>query len=259
LPDFFIFKPLKKFFVFSEPLRWGISWSMIKQPTTFCRRCGTCCKKGGPTLHLEDQPAVEQGLIPLKSLLTLRKGELAYDPVVEALRPVGGEIIKIKGSGPTWTCFYYDPGKEACRIYDDRPFECRLLKCWDTADFEAAYQKNRLTRKDLISEVKGLWDVVSEHERRCRYADIHRRIGEADSGWRELADIIDYDTELRRRVVAQGRLEPQILDFLFGRPLEITLRAMYGLRFRRDAGKINLSSIKVTGMKPQRGGAKRAE
>jgi Fe-S-cluster containining protein len=237
---------------------------MTNQPTTFCRRCGTCCKNGGPALHLEDRPAVEQGLIPLRSLVTLRKGELARDPVAGELRPLAGEIIKIKGSGPVWTCLYYDQGQGTCRIYPQRPLECRLLKCWDTADFEASYQRNRLTRKDLLAEVDGWGELVADHERRCRYADIERLIARAGQtnaagGFRELAEKIAFDIEVRRRVVEKGRLDPQILDFLFGRRLLKTLQAMYGLSFRRESGKIEISSFELIGINPHRRGAKSAE
>jgi Fe-S-cluster containining protein len=222
---------------------------MSKQPLTSCRRCGTCCKKGGPILHSEDKPAVEQGLIPLKSLLTLRSGELVYDPVRETLAPVVAEVIKIKGGGQTWTCVYYDEQNDACRIYAHRPFECRLLKCWDTADFESVYQSHRLTRSDLISNVEGLWELVSDHEARCRYADVHALVSGAgqtkeNEALLKLAEIVRYDIALRNLVVENGSLDPQILDFLFGRPLAKTLPAMYGLNIRLENGTVNISPNK---------------
>jgi Fe-S-cluster containining protein len=221
---------------------------MSTQPTHACRRCGTCCSKGGPTLHAQDKPAVEQGQIPLKSLMTVRRGEFAYDPVAEALAPLDEEIIKIKSEDPLRACIYFDNRKAACRIHADRPSECRLLKCWDTADFEAVYQKDRLTRADLIADVEGLWAMVAEHEHRCGYADIRRRLAgterpQDESGLRRLAETIAYDIELRRLVTDSGRLDAQILDFLFGRPLLVTLKAMYGLNIRRDGGKFVISSM----------------
>jgi hypothetical protein len=37
----------------------------MSHPTdTACRRCGTCCRKGGPALHREDRHLVVDGLIP---------------------------------------------------------------------------------------------------------------------------------------------------------------------------------------------------
>jgi Fe-S-cluster containining protein len=46
-----------------------------------CRRCGTCCEKGGPSLHREDRPLVDNGQIPVRHLFTIRRGELAQDNI----------------------------------------------------------------------------------------------------------------------------------------------------------------------------------
>jgi Fe-S-cluster containining protein len=35
---------------------------------TKCIRCGTCCKKGGPSFHLEDKMLIEKGIILSKYL-----------------------------------------------------------------------------------------------------------------------------------------------------------------------------------------------
>ena len=66
-------------------------------PLANCIRCGTCCKKGGPSFHQADKHLIEKGLIHSKYLYTLRKGELAYDNVKECLMPVNSDIVKIKG------------------------------------------------------------------------------------------------------------------------------------------------------------------
>lgn len=49
-------------------------------PQPSCRRCGTCCIKGGPSLHREDLPLVEEGRIRVQDLVCIRSGEMAYDP-----------------------------------------------------------------------------------------------------------------------------------------------------------------------------------
>ena len=36
-------------------------------------------------------------------------------------------------------------------------------------EIEKIYAKNRLTRKDLISSIEGLWDLVEEHQNQCGY------------------------------------------------------------------------------------------
>ena len=194
-----------------------------------CSRCGTCCRKGGPALHQEDRERVEQGAIHTRHLYTIRKGEWATDPVQGGLIRVDGDIIKIKGRGESWACRFLDDRTGACRIYADRPLECRLLECRDTARLEQAYRRGRLSRRDLLADVKGLWELIEDHERRCDVDGIRRLLerkpGRGRAGVEsELAGMVRYDAEIRRLMVAQGGLEAEMLDFLLGRPVEIVLR-----------------------------------
>ena len=206
-----------------------------------CIRCGTCCEKGGPGFHQEDRVLIDKGLIPSRCLYTIRKGELAYDNVQRCLMPLDSDIIKIKGKADSWTCVFFDEPNRQCSIYDDRPRECRALKCWDTRELENMYAGRRLTRHELISEVEGLWELIQDHQTRCDYARIQDLIQELDSSRennarRQLGEIIKYDIEIRELVVSRGGMDPEILDFLFGRPLTKTL-PNYGIKIRQDGGK----------------------
>ena len=134
-----------------------------------CTRCGTCCKKGGPSFHLEDKILIEKGLIPSKYIYTIRKGERSYDNVKECFLPASSDILKLKGQKDSWTCVFFNEVNNNCTIYEHRPIECKVLKCWDTREIEEIYSKNRLTRQDLISSVEGLWELVEEHQKRCSY------------------------------------------------------------------------------------------
>jgi Fe-S-cluster containining protein len=197
--------------------------------TASCSRCGTCCRKGGPALHREDRERVAQGIIQPRDLYTIRKGEWASDPMQGGLIRVDDDIIKIKGCGGAWTCRFFDALANACRIYADRPVECTLLECRDTARLEQAYRLGRLTRRDLLADMEGLWGLIEDHGRRCDY-DILRGIMEQDSGRGraeaegQMAEMIRYDAELRRLMVARGGLEAEMMDFLLGRPVEVVLR-----------------------------------
>jgi len=213
-------------------------------PISDCVRCGTCCEKGGPCLHQEDRMLVEKGVIPSKYLYTIRKGELAYDNVKGCLMPVDSDIIKIKGRKDSWICRFFDEVKRVCTIYDDRPRECRALKCWDTRELEQVYAINRLTRNDLVSEVEGLWDLIKDHQARCAYEKIQRLVKDLagssrNNARRKLLEIINYDAEIRKLVVSGGGLDSEMLDFLFGRPLIETL-GNYGVRVRQEDEKIRL-------------------
>ena len=210
-----------------------------------CIRCGTCCEKGGPGFHQEDRVLIDKGLIPSRCLYTIRKGELAYDNVQKCLMPVDSDIIKIKGKADSWTCVFFDEPNKRCSIYDDRPRECRALKCWDTRELEKMYAGHRLTRRELISEVDGLWELIQDHQKRCDYAKIQGLIQELDSSRennarRQFGEIIKYDIEIRELVVSKGGMDSEMLDFLFGRPLTKTL-PNYGIKIRQDAEKTVIS------------------
>ena len=193
--------------------------------TRACRRCGTCCRKGGPAFHLADRPLIEIGTIPLRHLFTIRKGERAKDPIRGVVRPVSTELIKLKGSANTWTCTFFNERDSSCRIYTGRPLECRLLKCWDTTDVEEMTARECLTRRHLLEGVAGLWDLVAEHEARCSCEKLVEMMAlfkkeRQKRTERAIAEILNYDRHLRRLVVEKSRIDPEILDFLFGRPLE---------------------------------------
>jgi hypothetical protein len=172
---------------------------------------------------------VIQGVIHTRHLYTIRKGEFARDPVRGELIRVDGDIIKIKGLSASWTCRFLDEDANACRIYEDRPLECRQLECRDTARFEQVYRTGRLSRKDLLAGIQGLWELIEDHGRRCDYDRIGplrecRPNSGAGQVQRDRAETARYDAELRRLMVTQGGLEPEMLDFLLGRPVAVVLR-----------------------------------
>jgi Fe-S-cluster containining protein len=209
-----------------------------------CIRCGACCEKGGPGFHIEDRLLIEKGVIPSKFLYTIRKGELARDNVKGRLMAVDSDIIKIKGKKSRWTCIFFDEINKDCTIYDDRPLECRVLKCWDTRKLERCYERARLTRKDLVSQVKGLWDLIGYHQARCDYKKIRQLIKDLSGvktshARRKLLEVIRYDLEIRNLVVSRGGLDADMLDFLFGRPLTQTL-GNFGIKVHQEGTKIRL-------------------
>jgi Fe-S-cluster containining protein len=205
-----------------------------KEPISECRRCGTCCRKGGPSFHQEDKALIEKGVIHSKYLYTIRKGEMAYDNVKQCLQPVSSDVIKIKGKGERWTCILFDEKQNECTIYEDRPIECRALKCWDTKALEDLYDRKRLKREDLFADIEGLWGLIKDHQERCNYQTIQKLVkainsdGGAEARQR-LVEIIQFDIEIRKLVVSRGGLDKDMLDFLFGRPLKQTLKN-FGLK-----------------------------
>jgi Fe-S-cluster containining protein len=228
-----------------------INLSNIKSSTviTECIRCGTCCKKGGPSFHDEDKMLIEKGIILSKDLYTIRIGELSYDNVKECLLPTTSDIIKIKGQKDSWVCVFFNEEKNECTIYDNRPLECRVLKCWDTREIEKVYSKNRLARKDLISTIEGLWDLIEDHQKRCSYDKLKDFVDALNSNKKDEAlegilEIIEYDTRIRELVVQKGGLDPDMTDFLFGRPITETIR-MYDLKVEQEGDNYRLVPMRL--------------
>lgn len=196
-----------------------------------CKRCGTCCRKGGPALHIEDQHLVDSGKIPLKHLMTIRQGEPAYDNVAGRIAPAVTDIIMIKAvKGSSTQCPFYDAANRGCGIYDYRPLECRALACWDPEELKAIYNTRRLTRRHLLAKVEGLWALVMDHQELCDYghiADLADKIrlqpqdGDHQS---ELLELIHYDKSIRDITIEQSKIDAEMLEFLFGRPLSFTIK-----------------------------------
>lgn len=195
-----------------------------------CRRCGTCCCKGGPALHSADRQLVLSGKIALKYLFTIRRGEPAFDNVQRMVAPAPTDIIKIKGqSSIDAACRFLRHDPVVCTIYAHRPLECRVLACWDTRAILEIYAKERLTRIHLLGRLPGLSDLVDEHQQRCNYerigalaAAIKKEDASHDAA-EALLEIIRYDHSLRRVTVERTRLDPELLEFLFGLPLTQTI------------------------------------
>ena len=212
---------------------------------TECRRCGTCCDKGGPALHGGDLSLIRNGAIPLEKLITIRQGELVNHPLTGDLQSVGYEVIKIAGKGRNWQCVYY-ANQEGCAIYDHRPSACRALKCWDTEEISQLVGKNTLSRLDILTESNPLRPLVMEYEQLCPCPDmevIMRSL--ADRSLRDLSslqDLVDRDLAFRDRVVREKGLSLALELFLFGRPVFQLLKDV-GIGIQQVAGGIRLTTV----------------
>ena len=210
-----------------------------------CCRCGECCRKGGPAFHHIDRPLIAKGLIPAACLYTIRPGEPVHDNVANRKTYAEADIIKIKGREDEWACCFLAEDGQSCRIYEDRPQECRTLQCWDTRPIEALYQQQRLSRKDLLGDVDGLWDLIAHHEKRCagsRLQLLSRRLvsDDRENARAEILDMVRYDENLRTLLVEQDKAREDMLDFLLGRPLARILPGFH-IRVERANGRLRLT------------------
>jgi Fe-S-cluster containining protein len=186
-----------------------------------CKKCGNCCKEGGPALHNQDLELVRRGKIPIRSLITIRKGELVHNPLAGKIQPVRVELVKIVGTGRQWDCCYYNEDL-GCTIYEDRPCACRVLKCWDTGEILDLVEKETLGRLDILDKDDPLIAVIEEHERMCPCDDlgfIQSNLGQlSDQQKNELEKRVRNDLRFRTRVIADFQLKLSDELFYFGRP-----------------------------------------
>lgn len=196
---------------------------------TTCLRCGKCCRKGGPALHSQDMPLIQDGTIPLTHIVTIRPGERVFDQPAQEILPLAEEILKIKGRDGTWTCVFYSPAGQNCGMYDSRPAECEALFCRDIEPLAAMYEKDRLNRTDLLPAGHPLLELIAEHDKKCSLPEMDNlvkgaRSGDAAAG-EALKEMVAYDLEMRKLVPEKTGMPAETTDFLFGRPLKVLLRA----------------------------------
>ena len=209
-----------------------------------CKRCGTCCQKGGPVLHHEDKKILRSGHIGHKHLVTIRKGELARNPVNDLLEPVHQELIKVRGKGEDWTCCFYNEKESSCSVYEHRLLECRLLKCWDPSGLQSVIGRNTIIRADIINPDDPIFEVIKTHELECPYDEIETSIDkilrekDKSKNLERLTQLVNKDLSIRQYALSELGLNEDFELFIFGRPL-FKILSDRGLPFR---GKKDISS-----------------
>ena len=188
-----------------------------------CKRCGTCCEKGGPALHTQDLPLIEKGFLSFDNIISIRSGELAHDPVSNSIEPVKVELLKIRGIKDSWACIFYDKAGNGCSIYDHRPIACKVLKCWDTDDILELAGKDLISRLDIVKEGNPLRERLIEHEELFPCPDlktISKTISHSSKKTvKKLERIINKDLAYRIRATGEFNLSVSQELFYFGRPL----------------------------------------
>jgi len=200
-------------------------------PRNTCIRCGTCCLKGGPVLHQEDKKILRAGHIGYQHLVTIRKTELAFNPLSGKIEPSHQELVKVAGKGKDWACCFYDGEKASCTIYEHRFLECRLLKCWETSELISVIGKNTITRSDVINPDDPILWLIENHEKECPYHEVNKLIfalpEEKDTSktLTKLTEFAHKDLAIRSYAHFELGLKAEFESFIFGRPLFKLLNA----------------------------------
>ena len=196
----------------------------VSRTEVSCRRCGTCCRKGGPGLYREDTGLIREGVLFCEDIICFREGEFAYDQARGCLAPLKGELLKIRGKAGTWECMFYDASSRGCGIYTHRPLECRTLMCWDTAHVKEIMRTGtRLQRRDLVPEGSGLAALIADHDGACALALVARRVlehGQGDPNARPaIIKMCSYDRSFREALQEKTGISDHAMECYFGRPL----------------------------------------
>jgi len=200
--------------------------------------------KGGPALHLEDRKLLLQKFIDRESLITIRKGEPVFS--LDENRPEWAkhEFVKLKGKNVEWSCIFYDQNQFSCSLYEHRPLECIVLKCWDTAELEATAGKELLSRLDIISSHEPIVEYIQKHEKECCLESLVQL--SMKQNWdinkntlAELTELVNKDLSLRSEALTNLNFNLALELFYFGRPLFKVL-SQFDLLPREVDGKILL-------------------
>jgi len=204
----------------------------------YCIRCGTCCTKGSPTLLQHDVALFNGDILKPTDVITIRRGEETYSNITEQASRTDKELIKIREKPESKECVFFANGDKSCAIYESRPIQCRRQECWNPEASTEETGEASLTRKDLLETTGPLWEVILRHEERCSHDELSRSMARLSAtkgqSVEEVLELLRFDHHVREFIGAKLNLEPEGLDFFFGRPLAESLK-QYGLKLTEQS------------------------
>jgi Fe-S-cluster containining protein len=193
-----------------------------------CVRCGECCEIGSPTLLSGDLGLFQREVLGWDDVYTLRAGEKATnrEGEVTALKEERLKVREVPGSRQCW---FYLAANRTCRIYADRPEQCRRQQCWGEPPPPAGSEE-LLQRRHLFVAVPEVWDLIQEHQARCDCAQVARRLAQVgagdDTAGDALFEALHFDHYLRQMLIDDWGLTPGATEFILGRPLSEFLETL---------------------------------
>ncbi len=186
-----------------------------------CVRCGECCELGSPTLLTPDLALFQKEVLTWDEVYTLRAGEQVTDREgkVTTLKEERLKMREVPGSRQCW--FYLAAG-HTCRIYDDRPEQCRRQNCWGMPAPPPAVAQ-LLNRRHLFVNISEVWDLINAHEERCACSLVGQALADLSAGQEKAGDplfeALHFDHYLRQMLLNDWGLTPAATELLLGRPL----------------------------------------
>jgi Fe-S-cluster containining protein len=217
----------------------------VQASQEICLRCGECCMKSSPTLLVSDLPLFTQEVLTWHEVYALPKGDLATSREGKP-QPLQEERLKVREVPGSRQCWFYQAAQQKCRIYEERPEQCRRQQCWgepplepDTADF--------LNRRHLFGQIKDIWDLIAAHQERCDRVQVREALVHLAEGREEAGDVLfealHFDHHLRQMLLKEWELSAAATEMLLGRSLT---------DFLRDLGiKASLTSEGVFQVEPR--------
>lgn len=208
-----------------------------REALPYCVRCGECCRKSSPTLHLEDLELLHQDRIPWNQLITLRRGEPVQSPFEEQVFFLLDERVKVREKQGSQECVFLDDQGETCRIYANRPLQCRAQACWDEDPAKQLSKQPYLTRRDIFQDVELLLKLMAEHDRRCSFDRLQQAFQQlqADQGQSidAVLDLLGYEEHFRDFLAEQLKIPADNLELVFGRS-HAQMVPLFGFRVEQD-------------------------
>jgi Fe-S-cluster containining protein len=231
------------------------------QSRPYCIRCGACCQGASPSLFEEDRRLFDHGLVTREQVYTLRAGERVSLPLDLGSMSLTDEVIKLREDPDTGHCQFYDGDAQACRIYAERPLQCRAQACWDTADIQRVLKRSpKLARAHVVDPSEPVAEALVVHESHCSVVRLAEAFEDAahgrEDGIQGVIEALAYDEQLRPLLSEKLPLPAAELEFYFGRPLEQVIR-QFGVQVVRDAEGNRLEPLPSAAYEADEGSARR--
>jgi Fe-S-cluster containining protein len=209
----------------SRALAWRrlmtASRNLILERGQSCVRCGECCGKGSPTLLNPDLGLFDREVLTWNDVYTLRPGEKATNRQGQ-VTPLEEERLKVREVPGSRQCWFYLVATQTCRIYENRPEQCRRQNCWGQPPDPPAPEEF-LQRRHLFTAIPEVWELIQEHQARCDCATISRLLADLECGSEgpgdALFEALHFDHYLRQVLIDDWELTPEATELLLGRPL----------------------------------------